>query len=135
RFRPHPQPRKTTGGRLTIVILAAGASRRLGRQKLLEEIDGRPMIRRAVDAAAPWPTVVVASASIAELLAGTDVRIVRNDEPGPAARAKIKALPDGDTQSTLRDDPSLRRRFLDVDDGHAFDDIDTEEELTARRKS
>jgi CTP:molybdopterin cytidylyltransferase MocA len=53
----------------------------MGRQKLLESIDGRPMIRRAIDAAARWPTFVVASAAVAEQLAGADVRIVLNDEP------------------------------------------------------
>lgn len=53
----------------------------MGRQKLLERIDGTPMIRRAVDAAARWPTVVVASAAVAAELAGTAVRIVANDEP------------------------------------------------------
>jgi molybdenum cofactor cytidylyltransferase len=169
----------------------------MGRQKLLETIDGRPMIRRAIDAAAPWPTVVVASAPVAATLADAPVRIVRNDEPergmshslrladaaippgepiavlladlpdcdsaaiarvvdaydadvdvlvprvgkrlghpvvlGPAARVKIRGLPDGDTQSTVRDDPSLRRRLLDVDDARAFEDIDTEDELAARR--
>ena len=46
---------------MTIVILAAGASRRMGRQKLLLPIDGQPMIERAVAAAAAWPTVVVTS--------------------------------------------------------------------------
>jgi CTP:molybdopterin cytidylyltransferase MocA len=169
----------------------------MGRQKLLETIDGRPMIWRAIDAAARWPTVVVASAAVAATLADASVRIVRNDEPergmshslrladaaippdepiavllgdlpdcdsaaiarvvdaydanvdvlvpcvgkrlghpvvlGPAARAKIRGLPDGDTQSTVRDDPSLRRRLLDVDDARAFEDIDTEDELAARR--
>jgi molybdenum cofactor cytidylyltransferase len=53
----------------------------MGRQKLLESIDGRAMIRRAVAAAARWPTVVVASAAIAAELHDAAVRIVRNDEP------------------------------------------------------
>lgn len=39
------------------------------------------MIRRAVEAAARWPTVVVASDAVAAELAGTAVQIVRNDEP------------------------------------------------------
>ena len=168
----------------------------MGRQKLLEPIDGRPMIRRAVDAAAGWPTVVVASAAVAELLRDAAVRIVRNDEPdrgmshslrladaaiapdepiavllgdlpdcdaraiarvvdaydaaadvvvprvgtrlghpvvfGPAARARIAALPDGDALHTLRDDPGLRRRIVDVADAAAFEDIDTEADLAAR---
>lgn len=57
----------------------------MGRQKLLERIAGRSLIERAIDAAAAWPTVVVASDAVAtELLASgasERVRIVRNDEP------------------------------------------------------
>jgi len=53
----------------------------MGRQKLLEPVDGRPMIRRAVDAAARWPTVVVASAPVAAALRDAVVRIIPNDEP------------------------------------------------------
>jgi CTP:molybdopterin cytidylyltransferase MocA len=58
----------------------------MGRQKLLERIDGRSLIVRAVEAAAAWPTVVVASDAVAEELAAAGfaerVRIVRNGEPG-----------------------------------------------------
>ena len=57
----------------------------MGRQKLLEHIDGRSLIGRAVDAAAGWPTVVVASEAVASELAALGmadrVRIVRNNEP------------------------------------------------------
>lgn len=57
----------------------------MGRQKLLERIDGRALIRRVVDAAAGWPTVVVASEAVAAELAASDagrrVRIVLNHEP------------------------------------------------------
>ena len=168
----------------------------MGRQKLLQLIGGRPMIRHAIDAAARWPTVVVASNAVAELLREDAVRIVRNDEPergmshslrladaaiapgepiavllgdlpdcderaiarvvdaydaavdvvvpragtrlghpvvfGPAARERIAALPDGDALHALRDDPALRRRVVDVADGAAFEDIDTEAELAVR---
>jgi molybdenum cofactor cytidylyltransferase len=52
---------------------------------------------------------------------------------GPAARKQIPALPDGDSQKALRDDPTLRRRFVDiVVDKRAFTDIDTPEEYAAR---
>lgn len=51
---------------------------------------------------------------------------------GPAARARIPALPEGDTLHTLRDDPALRRRIVALPDGRTFEDIDTEEELAAR---
>jgi CTP:molybdopterin cytidylyltransferase MocA len=57
----------------------------MGRQKLLERIDGRSLIARVVDAAAGWPTVVVASNAVAAELtasgAAGHVRIVRNLEP------------------------------------------------------
>lgn len=52
---------------------------------------------------------------------------------GPGARALIGALPDGDTLHAVRDAPGLRRRTIDVDDGGAFADIDTEDDLAARR--
>jgi molybdenum cofactor cytidylyltransferase len=48
---------------------------------------------------------------------------------GPAARAKIAALPEGDALHRLRDDPSLRRRIVEVPDAHAFADVDTPEAL------
>ncbi len=51
---------------------------------------------------------------------------------GPAARARIAALPEGDALHRLRDDPALRRRVLDVPDARAFADIDTEADLRAR---
>jgi nicotine blue oxidoreductase len=51
---------------------------------------------------------------------------------GPAARARIGALPAGDALHRLRDDPALRRRIVDVPDARAFADIDTEADLRAR---
>lgn len=52
--------------RCGLVILAAGASRRMGSPKQLIEIDGRPLLVRAIEAAlaAPvWPVVVVLGAN------------------------------------------------------------------------
>lgn len=52
-------------------------------------------------------------------------------EPGhpvffsPAARARIPALPDGDSIRYLRDDPSLARRTVRVDETGPFFDVDT----------
>ena len=66
----------------------------MGRQKLLERIGGRTLIGRAVDAAAGWPTVVVASDAVAAELAasGADarVRIVRNAEPERGMNLSLK---------------------------------------------
>jgi CTP:molybdopterin cytidylyltransferase MocA len=66
---------------MTIVILAAGAARRMGSQKLLLPIEGRPLIARVVEAAAGWPRVVVAGPDIVPVLATARLRIVRNDAP------------------------------------------------------
>jgi CTP:molybdopterin cytidylyltransferase MocA len=52
---------------------------------------------------------------------------------GPRARRRIAELGDGDGLQRIRDDATLRRRFVDLDDAGAFDDIDTEAELAARR--
>jgi CTP:molybdopterin cytidylyltransferase MocA len=57
----------------------------MGRQKLLAHVGGRSLIGRAVDAAAAWPTVVVASDAVAAELAALGVagrvHIVHNREP------------------------------------------------------
>jgi CTP:molybdopterin cytidylyltransferase MocA len=66
---------------MTIVILAAGAARRMGSPKLLLPIDGRPMIAHVLEAAAAWPCVVVAGADVAPVLAASPARVVRNDAP------------------------------------------------------
>jgi molybdenum cofactor cytidylyltransferase len=84
------------------VILAAGASRRLGRPKQLVELAGESLLRRTVRAAlagcAPVLVVVGAQAdAMAAHLAGLPVTLVHNDqwEEGMAAsiRAGVRALP------------------------------------------
>lgn len=67
---------------VTVVVLAAGSARRMGRQKLLLPIDGVPLVARVVRACEAWPTVVVVSdAAVAEALSRTGARIVHNDAP------------------------------------------------------
>ena len=64
------------------MILAAGASRRAGRQKLLAEFRGRRMLDYALEAAAPWRPLVVAGPSVADALAGrSGITLIRNTEP------------------------------------------------------
>ena len=85
------------------VVLAAGLSRRMGRAKLLLSIEGRPVIRIAVEgvlAASLTPVVVVTGAEHRELeqaLAGLPVTLVNNPSPeaGQASsmRIGINALP------------------------------------------
>jgi CTP:molybdopterin cytidylyltransferase MocA len=57
----------------------------MGRQKLLAHLDGKMLIERAIDAAAPWPTLVVTSDAVAAELAAAGlaerVRVVINNEP------------------------------------------------------
>ena len=73
--------------RVSAVVLAAGRSTRMGTvNKLLATLDGRVMVRAVVDALAGssvGPVVVVTgheSERVAEALAGTDVRLVRNPD-------------------------------------------------------
>ncbi len=89
--RPQPRvspPQVATGARqprIAAVVLAAGQSRRMGaRNKLLADIDGVPMVARAVDAAlaeANGGVYVVTGhehRQVAGALAGRDVRLVHN---------------------------------------------------------
>ncbi|HEY1868523.1 MAG TPA: nucleotidyltransferase family protein [Candidatus Cybelea sp.] len=64
------------------VILAAGSSSRIGKQKLLMPFRGRPLIEYSIEAAARWQPVVVCSREVAHHLAGrADVALIRNEEP------------------------------------------------------
>ena len=61
-----PGADSSSSPRCGLVILAAGASRRMGSPKQLIEIDGRPLLVRAIESAlaAPvWPVVVVLGAN------------------------------------------------------------------------
>jgi molybdenum cofactor cytidylyltransferase len=92
------------------VVLAAGASRRMGRPKLLLTHQGRPLLRRAVEAAADGgcdPVVVVLGADAEHyrpLLEGTPALIVHNPEyeygMSTSIRAGIEALPE-DTRAAV----------------------------------
>jgi len=85
------------------VILAAGASRRMGRNKLLIEIDGEPLVRRAAQRAllaGLEPVVVVVgfeAAQVRSALAGLSVSFAENaDFTGPPAsslRVGLASLP------------------------------------------
>ena len=72
--------------RIGAIILAAGTSSRMGRNKLLVEIDGEPLVRRvaaAVCASRASPVVVVAGGEAARIrvaLTGIPVSIVSNPD-------------------------------------------------------
>ena len=88
---------------IAAVVLAAGLSRRMGEAKLLLPVDGRPIVRHAVEgvrAAGLDPVLVVTGpdpAAIEAALAGLDARIVVNPAPeagqAGSVRAGVAALP------------------------------------------
>ncbi len=64
------------------VILAAGISSRMGRQKLLMEYESRRLIEYPIAAARNWSPVVVCGAEVARYLRNrSDVELVQNDMP------------------------------------------------------
>jgi molybdenum cofactor cytidylyltransferase len=101
-----PQHPPTTGGqrRIAALVLAAGQSRRMGgRNKLLEEVGGRPMLLHALDAAEKSkaaPVIVVTGhqrEQVESLLGGRRVKTVHNpdfaDGLSTSLRTGVKALP------------------------------------------
>ncbi len=86
------------------VVLAAGASRRMGRPKLALTHQGRPLLRRVVEAAVEGgcdPVMVVLGADADRyrpVLEGTPARVVYNPEHehgmSTSIRAGIEALPE-----------------------------------------
>jgi len=92
--------RTTDGGgpiRFGAVILAAGASTRMGTPKQLLLVDGQPLLLRAVEAALAspaWPVVVVLGAqaeAIRPLLARHPVLIAENPAWAEGMAASIRA--------------------------------------------
>ncbi len=101
-----PERTKKTGAppRIAALVLAAGKSSRMGgRNKLLETVDGQPLLLHAIDAAAhsrARPVVVVtghAQTQVARLLDGRALQLVHNPayESGMASslRTGLSALP------------------------------------------
>ncbi len=99
--RPQPRegaPAAKTAPRIAALILAAGRSSRMGdRHKLLELIDGKPMICHVAEAAcssSAGRVVVVTGAREAEVrsaLAGLDVSFVRNPDFADGLSTSLKA--------------------------------------------
>jgi molybdenum cofactor cytidylyltransferase len=106
------------------VVLAAGASTRFGANKLLAEVEGEPLVRRAARVALEAglsPVVVVTGhqATLAEAaLAGLGCRAVRNPDPargqGSSLRAGLDALPPGAEAAVvlLADMPRVAPRMI-----------------------
>jgi molybdenum cofactor cytidylyltransferase len=89
--------------RVAGVVLAAGSSTRMGRNKMLLEVGGQPLVRRAVAAALDAglePVLVVVgheAERVREAIAGLDCRAVLNPDHAQGVRvsmqAGIRALP------------------------------------------
>ena len=117
-----PPPRK-----VAVVVLAAGQSRRMGRcNKLLEPVDGEPMVRHAVRAAASAaggrPVVVVTGHEREEVeaaLSGYDVAFAHNPDYGAGLSTSlargVAALPPGIEGAIvcLADMPGVRAEHLE----------------------
>jgi len=127
-----PQPREGGGAderaepRIAAIILAAGRSTRMGpRNKLLEPVDGLPMVRHAAMtalASRARPVLVVTGhmrEEVAAALAGLDVRITHNrrfaEGLSASLAAGITALPAGldGALIALGDMPGVRPAHLD----------------------
>jgi len=110
--------------RVAGIVLAAGSSRRMGHNKLIALVDGKPMVRHAVDAALAAgldPVIVVIgydTEAVRAALAGAAVRLVQNDDHlegiSKSLRAGIGAVPnncDG-AMVLLGDMPSITLNVL-----------------------
>jgi molybdenum cofactor cytidylyltransferase len=105
---------------VSAIILAAGASTRMGQPKQLLPIDGQPMIRHTAEtilrAGLPEVVAVVGAvaAPVARVLAGLPIRVVVNLDwrlgLSASVRTGIRAMPAGTTAVllVLADQPTLR---------------------------
>ena len=86
RPQPRDEPHQHLAPRIAAIILAAGASMRMGNNKLLTKLNDVPMVRKVVAAAsasAAEPVIVVTgneSAMVRDALAGCNARLVDNPE-------------------------------------------------------
>ncbi len=87
---------------IAAIVLAAGLARRMGRQKLLLQLQGKPVVRWAVERVAPHAGEVVVvtgqdDVAIREALAGLAVRFAVNPTPqagqGSSIAVGVAALP------------------------------------------
>jgi molybdenum cofactor cytidylyltransferase len=120
-----PQPASVASPKVAAIVLAAGRSTRMGRNKLMADLEGEPLLLRAVDAALASrarPVIVVTgheSEKATAALQGRAISIVHNPdyEKGlsTSLRRGIAALPaDADAALVcLGDMPKIEARLLD----------------------
>ncbi len=100
------------------VVIAAGAARRMGEQKLLLEIGGVPMLARVLAACAHLPTLVVGAASLRSFVERSGARYIANDEPDlgmshSLALGNAEAEPGAGLLVLLGDKPLVTRELID----------------------
>jgi molybdenum cofactor cytidylyltransferase len=112
--------------RIACIVLAAGRSTRMGTNKLLADLQGKPIVRHTVDAALgsqARPVLVVTGHQAAEVraaLAGLDLTFVANPDfaqgLSTSLKAGIRATPNGCPGALvlLGDMPRIAPRHLDA---------------------
>ena len=110
--------------KVTAIVLAAGESRRMGRQKLLLELDGKPLIRHVVDAvsaSAVDEIIVVTGGHHDEVVAalGDGVEFARNPDPSrgmlSSVRCGLEAVIETDAIAMfLGDQPRIEPKVIDA---------------------
>lgn len=125
RAGPIHLPAQEAGPAVSAVVLAGGASTRMGRPKLAIPVRGTPMIRRVAEAALNSrcaETIIVLGAHAdlyRSLLDGLEVRIVENPDPaegmGSSIRAGVEAVSPEATGAVvlLADQPLVSAGVID----------------------
>jgi len=126
-----PQPRDeqvaetTHMPKITAIVLAAGLSSRMGSNKLLAEIDGKPLIRRSVEAAlsssADSAVVVTGNrnSEVRSALSGLNVQFIDNPDFSKGLSESLKrglsVVPDGTDGALilLGDMPDVSSAMID----------------------
>lgn len=95
--RDEPQASVPHAAKIAAVVLAAGTSSRMGSNKLLAELSGKPLLRHAVEAAlgsAARPVIVVTghdADKVKAALAGLDITFVDNPNYAEGLSTSLKA--------------------------------------------
>ncbi len=119
------QRRQKPSPRIAGIVLAAGTSSRMGRNKLIESVRGKPLVRHAADAALASrldPVLVVTgheAAKIGAALSGLPITLVHNDDYreglSTSLQAGIAAVPDScdGAMVLLGDMPGISSMLID----------------------